>query len=88
MKPTIGRVVIYNTTEEQRELMLQANSAPKLIREAGVAPKQLPAIVTSVCNESQVNLQVILDGQAGTFWLTTVDQGDNERQWNWPVIEK
>jgi hypothetical protein len=78
MKPTIGRVVIYNTTEEQRATL----------SEKGNTPKQLPAIVTAVWNESQVNLQVITDGMHGTYWVTTVDQGDGERQWNWPVIER
>jgi len=78
MKPTIGRIVIYNTTEEQRND----------ISTSGNKSNKLPAMITAVFNDTQVNLQVIVDGMIGTYWVTTVDQGDNERQWNWPVIEK
>lgn len=78
MKPTIGRIVIYNTTAEQQiEFSHNGNSS-----------KKLPAIITAVFNDTQVNLKVIVDGMAHDYWVTTVDQGDNERQWNWPVIEK
>jgi hypothetical protein len=78
MKPTIGRIVIFNVSEQiQKEFGKNCNDK-----------KQLPAIITAVWSETLVNLQVIVDGMAGSYWVTTVDQGDGERQWNWPVIEK
>lgn len=33
--------------------------------------------------ESCVQLQVFLDGN-DTYWATSVNQGDGERQWSWP----
>lgn len=78
MKPTIGRVVIYKPTKEENEAaskMSGRNTADKL-----------PAIITAVWGETCINASVILDGE-GTQWKTSIQQGDLEGQWNWPVIE-
>jgi hypothetical protein len=82
MKPTIGRVVIYNTTQEDREKM-------RLAPNCNVQEK-LPAIIVAVFGEhenSPVNLTVICDGEL-TLWKTSVHFGDEEMNWNWPVIQK
>ena len=33
--------------------------------------------------ESCIQLQVFLDGN-DTYWATSVNEGDGERQWSWP----
>jgi hypothetical protein len=78
MKPTIGRIVIYNTTEEERAIMRE-NSCN--------VQEKLPAIIVYVWSESCVNLKVFLDG-VRDFWITSSLNGDGPRNWNWPVIEK
>ena len=71
MQPTIGRIVIYNTTDYFRN-SVQGNKA-----------KQLPAIVTAVWGETCVNLKVITDG-VNDIWVTSAQQGNEEGYWNWP----
>ena len=78
MKPTIGRTVIYNTTEEQKTKMR--------VDYANVADK-LPATIVAVWGTESVNLKVNLDGP-GDMWLTSITRGDEPGQWNWPVIEE
>lgn len=78
MNPTIGGVVIYNTTEEEQERMREMQSCN--------VQAQLPAVIVAVWPTS-VNLSVILDGQ-GTLWATSRHQGDEPGQWNWPVIQR
>ncbi len=85
MNLTIGRIVLYNTTEEDRKKLTAMNSA-------GICnvSKQLPAIVVAVWGDQPgacINISVILDGE-GTLWKTSIHQGDQEGQWNWPVIVK
>lgn len=85
MKPTIGRVVIYNTTKEEQEKMRSATNPGCNVHE------KLPATVVAVWTEETVNLQVLLDGKINgesTIWKTSASKGDGEGQWNWPVIEK
>lgn len=81
MKPTIGRVVIYNTTdEEQKALNLFGNKSEKL-----------PAIIVAVWGESEdsaVNLKVETDGTIPALWRTSTNRGDEPGQWNWPEIVK
>lgn len=85
MKPTIGRVVVYNTTEQERKMMRESatmNEATKL-----------PAIVSMVFQDSgyennECNMKVLVDGQCVDLWKTSVPQGDGEGQWNWPIIAK
>lgn len=75
MKPTIGRIVIFNVPEY---IMNGIN---------GNKSSQLPAIIVAVWSETTVNLKIITDGQ-NDIWATSVSQGDGVNQWNWPVIEK
>lgn len=81
MKVTIGRIVIYNTTEEDRkEMQLNGDNVQK----------QLPAIIVGVFDENEVvaNLKVLRDGNGPDFWLTSIHKGDSEGNWNFPVIQK
>lgn len=82
MIPTIGRVVIYNTTEEDRENM--SNNTFCNVQ------MQVPAIIVAVWGKEEnslVNLQVICDGEK-FMWKTSVSLGENEGNWNWPEIVK
>ena len=83
MKPTIGRIVIYNTTETEREAL------PKI----GInnVQKQLPAVIVAVWGDTEtpaINVKVFVDGTHGDLWKTSIQNGDGEGQWNWPVIAK
>lgn len=83
-KPTIGRIVIYNTTEKER-LHMKSNS------EAGIPQNSqlyLPAIIVAVWSDTCINIKVHIDGFGTDLWRTSVSQGDGEGQWNWPKIEK
>jgi hypothetical protein len=75
MKPTLGRIVIFNV--------------PDYIKNGINGNKQdkLPAIIVAVWSETTVNLKIITDGQ-NDIWVTSVSQGDNVNQWNWPVKEE
>ena len=82
MIPTIGRVVIYNTTEEDRQKMRNHPNCN--------VQEKLPAIIVAVWGETEiscVNLKVICDGEMD-LWKTSVSIGENEMNWNWPVISK
>lgn len=83
-KPTIGRIVIYNTTTSQREVMDKPSHASNDGATNNVQTR-LPAIIVAVWSETCVNLQVILDGAAKSMWVTSANQGDAEGNWNWPV---
>lgn len=75
-KPTIGRTVIYNTTERDRKMM----------EYFGNAPAQLPATVVSVWSDTCVNLKVHCDGPQD-MWKTSVSEGTEEYSWQWPKID-
>lgn len=83
MEPTIGRIVIYKTTEAQQKAM---QSAPALNKGTNVS-KELPAMIVAVWGPTVVNLKVFLDGH-GDIWVTSATLGDDPGQWNWPVIKK
>jgi hypothetical protein len=74
MKPTIGRIVIFNMPDY---LINGVN---------GNKQTKLPAIIVAVWSETTVNLKVITDGQ-NDLWVTSASQGDSPNQWNWPVKE-
>lgn len=81
MKPTIGRVVIYNTTETDRTALTQF----------GNESNKLPATVVAVWGDNEnaaINLKVETDGNLPAMWKTSVIRGDNPGEWNWPVIQK
>ena len=80
MKPTIGRIVIYNTTEADKAKMRAAGLN-------GTCNVQdiLPAIIVAVWSDECVNLKVITDGILD-LWVTSALKGDQPMNWNWPVI--
>lgn len=84
MKPTIGRVVIYKTTEAERATM---KAAPYFGQYCNIQD-ELPATVVAVWSDTCLNLRVKLDGSGPDVWRASVNQGNEEGQWNWPVIEK
>lgn len=75
---SIGRIVIYNTTQLDRDFFSSTYSN---------TPARLPAIVVAVWSDECVNLKVIGDGHHD-LWKTSIMKGDSEGQWNWPVINK
>jgi len=82
MKPTIGRIVIYNVSDEQKIAM--ENSYKNTGKSCNVQSK-LPAIIVAVWSDIVVNLKVITDGNED-LWITSVHQGDGQTEWNWPNI--
>lgn len=83
MKPTIGRVVIYKTTEEDKDYFRSLTQKWQTIN----VSDQLPAMIVAVWSDTCINVQVMLDGVQSTMWKTSVNQGDVEGQWSWPIIE-
>jgi len=73
--PTIGRIVIYKTTEEDRENM--KNNPESNIQE------ELPAVVVAVWGPDMVNLKVITDGNED-LWVCSSERGSDERMWMFP----
>ena len=74
-KPTIGRIVHYNTTEADRKYFQV---------DRGNESKQLPAIVVAVWSDTTVNLKVIGDARSD-LWKTSVTLGTGEGTWEWPA---
>lgn len=77
MQPTIGRIVSFKISQEE-------------IR---------PAIIVRVWSDTCVQLQIFIDGTndrnkgfnieeqlRGIAWRTSVVQGDDPGQWQWPKI--
>lgn len=79
MKATIGSVVIYNTTKDQRKKMEESSVDNEQFK--------LPAIIVAVWGDECVNLKVLADGETD-LWVTSSVKGDNEMEWNWPIINK
>lgn len=75
MRPTLGRIVIYNTTEEDRIVF----------GKFGNRQEKLPAIIVAIWSDDCVNLKVLGDGTQD-LWITSVHLGTEEFSWNWPVI--
>lgn len=79
-KATIGRIVIYNTTTEDRKKMGEHPSCNVVF--------ELPAVIVNTWNEDigLINAKVICDGDL-ELWKTSIKQGDLEGDWNFPVIK-
>jgi len=78
MKPTIGRIVVYNTTEEEKQALWKLGNNRQ---------DKLPAVIVAVWGESEdscVNLKVIVDGPHPDLWKTSIQRGDQPGGWNWP----
>ncbi|MEA4981410.1 MAG: hypothetical protein VB066_01705 [Paludibacter sp.] len=82
MKPAIGRIVTYTTSDSDKNQMKAAGA----ISGGCNVQDKLPAIITAVWSETCVNLKVICDGNL-ELWKTSSIQGDEPYCWNWPVIE-
>lgn len=85
MKPTIGRVVHYKLSEQDKKDLEGANRLGFV--SCNTRPEVLPAVIVAVWSDTCVNLQVSLDGNK-SFWKTSVQEGDLESNWHWPVIVK
>jgi hypothetical protein len=72
MKATIGRMVVYHCSQDEKEKMNNYQETA-------------PAIITAVWSDTCVNLKVILDGE-NNLWKTSAPLGEAEMQWSWPVI--
>lgn len=83
MKPTIGRVVIYNTTEADIAKM----KAASIINGGCNIQDKLPAIIVAVHSDECVNLIVITGGNLD-LRVTSANKGDQPMNWNWPIIER
>lgn len=68
MKPSIGRIVIYN----------HPGSA-----DGKYPPKQSPAVVQVVNADESVDL-FVMSVTGGIFFGKSITQGDGPSQWNWP----
>ena len=77
-EPTIGRIVIYRPTQEENYFLNIQNECN--------LSNELPAIIVRAWNTTCVNLRVFVDGKTQyDLWKTSVIQGDEQGQWNWPV---
>lgn len=72
-KLTKCRIVLYRVNKPEGHEELRNNAAT-----------YLPAMVVTPFGDDVANLQVFVDGPAGTVWLTSVKQGDEPGQWQWP----
>ena len=74
-KISIGRIVRYNTTEAEQQALglLNCNQS-----------KQLPAIIVATWGGTTVNVKVFVDGGVQDLWKTSVTQGNNPGNWQWP----
>lgn len=82
VKPTIGRIVIYKTTEDDRVKMRSVS------QQFGCnVQDELPAIITAVWSDDCVNLKVMADGNL-ELWVTSVLKGDQPLNWNWPTVAR
>ena len=81
MNPTIGIIVIYTPSEEDKAKMkaAQTNGGCNVM-------DKLPAIITAVWSDTCVNIRVICDGNLD-LWKTSVAKGDDSFNWNFPVID-
>ncbi len=71
-KPSVGRIVHFNFP--QHEAIVLNNNL-----------KVAPAIIVRVWSDTCVNLKVLTDG-VHDIWKTSIDQGDQPNQWNWPPL--
>ncbi|MGH9728453.1 MAG: hypothetical protein ACRD4V_07665 [Candidatus Acidiferrales bacterium] len=74
MNPSIGRIVIYQNLDDEKQLQYGAES--------------VPAVIVRVHSRSVVNLAIFVDNSAVTMRKTSVEFGGAQGHWRWPVIEK
>lgn len=76
MKVNLGMIVFYQLTEEDKEKLRLGNNN---------VSDELPAIVTAVWSETTINVKVIVDGESGSIWKTSILEGTEPG--NWRVIQ-
>ena len=95
MKPSIGRIVIYNTTEQDQQAMRDQKINVQ---------KQLPAMIVAVWSDDCINVKVFMDGGVPDVWKTSIHEyikpvvadgleldislPNKEGTWEWPTIIK
>ena len=84
MKPTIGRIVNYKLTEADKKNLEAARGFTGRYNNTA---DTLPAIIVAVWSDTTINAQVFVDGHTSTMWKTSINQGDEIGQWNWPYIQ-
>jgi hypothetical protein len=75
MKPTIGRIVIYHTTDVDRDKM----------KKDGNVQLFLPAIIVHVFYDDCVNLKVFIDSKED-LWIINSWLGEKPGKWRRPEI--
>jgi len=75
MKPTIGRIVIYRTTDADKAMF----------RNIGCnVMEELPAVISGVWGPNVINVKVFVDGPVSDLWKTSINEGTLPGQWMWP----
>lgn len=78
-KPTIGRIVHYQTTAQDQKLIGEHPSCTN--------QEKLPAIIVAVNEDETVNLNILCDGPRSHF-AKGVKEGKKEGQYSWPEVPK
>ena len=74
MSQSIGTIVLYKTTKEERATM-EARADHCTPRET------LPAMIVGINEDNSVNLHVELDGH-GSIWKKECERGGEEGMWD------
>lgn len=88
MNPSIGRIVHYRLSEQDKQRITEMVNRPTA---SGRSPVMNPSsvgdtvagIVVATWAESTANLHLLLDGEA-TLWVTSAKEGDQPGSWSWP----
>jgi hypothetical protein len=89
-RPSVGRIVHYQLTEQDVQLIDQLGHPDRTGRPSRNpvrAGQTYPAMVVAVFDPTtgSANLKVFLDGGAGAeYWATSRGEGDEPGQWSWP----
>lgn len=83
MKPAIGRIVHYKVAESDGFAKWYEDGLLDRRIDAG---ELLPAIIVHDWGKGCVNLQVFVDGPAGTKYRTSVVEGSEPGDWSWPLL--
>lgn len=85
MKPALGKIVIYECSEQD----IKKQEALNALGKGCNVSKRLPAVIVTVWSstpeeaneQTVVNLKVMLDGNS-CLWVTSAHQGDQPGQWH------
>ncbi len=76
-KPFVGQTVTFKTNEKQR-IAMEVNGDN--------TQEVLPATIVAVWSKETVNLKVQVDGRSADLWVTSVQKGTGEYEWQ-PIDE-